>query len=381
MALTGTLGDFGVAEILQLIGAQKKTGVLTVEDGKLRAEIEFADGMVVGAKGGVDTVSIEDRLVRSGMITRDEIDTALKLVKETLKPLPAVLAGESYIDSAILREVINRHIAEVVYEIFDWKTGTYEFQQKFIQWDKQLIRPIPAESIMMEGLRIVDEGPGVRKLLPTLEDVYNRAEPADVDLKQLEPESRRLYDLADGRKTLKDIILASNQPKFDAMKRLAWMRLNRFILRGEDLAGKDAGSIPVVKRKGPRKLTTATFVALYLLLAVAAGLLVMRIGQSVWNFAAPLSQSDESTIGASAMLGESRFHRVQGALEVFRLRHGKYPESLNSLVDEKLVYPGDIKPLGRDPIPYMTTNSGSGYLLGDAAMAAMAAMAAEGQDR
>ena len=43
MALEGTFSDFGLAEIFQLIGLQKKTGVLTVRGGE--------DGQVVAHRG------------------------------------------------------------------------------------------------------------------------------------------------------------------------------------------------------------------------------------------------------------------------------------------------------------------------------------------
>ena len=50
MALEGTFGDFGLADIFQLVGHQKKTGVLTVrgEAGRL-VTVSFEKGMVVFA--------------------------------------------------------------------------------------------------------------------------------------------------------------------------------------------------------------------------------------------------------------------------------------------------------------------------------------------
>ncbi len=362
MALTGTLRDFGIAEILQMIGTQKKTGVLSVEDDKRRAEIAFVDGMIVNAHGGEETVSLDERLVRIGMLGRDQLDAALKRVQETLKPLPAVLVSDGHIDPATLREIVTRHFSEIVYEIFDWKSGTYAFQQKFLQWDKQLVSPIPAESIMMEGLRIVDEGPGVRKLLPSLDDVYSQEDRSSEELEQMEPEMRQVYDLIDGRKTLKDIIISSNQPKFDAMKHLAWMRMNRFIVREKKPAGADRD-----ETQRPERLTTVTLVALLMLLAVAAGVLAIRVGQSVWNFAAPLAHSEESVNPISTILTEARENRVRQALEVYKLRHGYYPDKLELLVQEKLVRAGDVQPLGREPFSYLIEDSGSHYLLGDAA--------------
>ena len=47
MALQGTLKDFSITEIIQLIGQQLKTGVLKIRRGKNVVEIYFVDGMIV----------------------------------------------------------------------------------------------------------------------------------------------------------------------------------------------------------------------------------------------------------------------------------------------------------------------------------------------
>ncbi len=50
MALKGTLKDFGIAEILQLIGQQAKRGVLHLESRDEAIHITMADGNVVRAE-------------------------------------------------------------------------------------------------------------------------------------------------------------------------------------------------------------------------------------------------------------------------------------------------------------------------------------------
>ena len=47
----GTLKDFGIADILQLIGQQQKTGALHLRAKEQEVDILFKDGNVVGATG------------------------------------------------------------------------------------------------------------------------------------------------------------------------------------------------------------------------------------------------------------------------------------------------------------------------------------------
>ena len=49
MALSGTLKDFGIADILQLIGHQTKTGTLVLKSGNDEVHVLFVDGTVVFA--------------------------------------------------------------------------------------------------------------------------------------------------------------------------------------------------------------------------------------------------------------------------------------------------------------------------------------------
>jgi hypothetical protein len=50
MALRGTLKDFGIADILQLIGHQQKTGALVVKNRDQEVQVFFHEGNVVRAE-------------------------------------------------------------------------------------------------------------------------------------------------------------------------------------------------------------------------------------------------------------------------------------------------------------------------------------------
>jgi hypothetical protein len=71
VALQGTIKDFGLGEILQLIGIQRKTGILTLENSQDAVTVHFFQGQVVGADTRLR--NLEDLLggvlVRTGRIT------------------------------------------------------------------------------------------------------------------------------------------------------------------------------------------------------------------------------------------------------------------------------------------------------------------------
>src|SRR5262245_49875892 len=93
MALEGTLKDFSIADILQLIGIQRKTGLLTLESADDTVTVHFFEGQVVGADTHVQ--NLEDMLgsvlVRTGRITEGNLQKALRVQKETLQRLGYIL--------------------------------------------------------------------------------------------------------------------------------------------------------------------------------------------------------------------------------------------------------------------------------------------------
>ncbi|HEY5908837.1 MAG TPA: DUF4388 domain-containing protein, partial [Vicinamibacteria bacterium] len=72
MALEGTIKDFGLPDIFQLIGLQRKTGILTLTAEAESITVTFENGMVVMADSS--SKRLEDRignvLVKQGKLSQ-----------------------------------------------------------------------------------------------------------------------------------------------------------------------------------------------------------------------------------------------------------------------------------------------------------------------
>src|SRR5881409_414225 len=167
MALEGTLRDFSLADIFQLIGLQRKTGVLTLRTKDDTVTVTFLDGKVVGA----DSLShrLENRL---GHVL---INRALEIQKETLQRLGFILTHYGIISAESLRRAIQLQILQIVYRLFRWKDGDYHFSQETtIEYDRDHVVPITAESILMEGARMIDEWPIIEKRIRSSTMVFRK---------------------------------------------------------------------------------------------------------------------------------------------------------------------------------------------------------------
>src|SRR5207245_2738717 len=152
MALSGTLKDFGIADILQLIGHQTKTGTLILKSGADEVDVLFLDGNVVFAtqKARNKADLLGSMLLRAELITEEKLEEALTEQQRSLKRLGDILVDHSYVDGASLSQVMRLQTTETLYNLFRWKTGTYEFTQQDVEAGKSGFEPIRAESILLE---------------------------------------------------------------------------------------------------------------------------------------------------------------------------------------------------------------------------------------
>ena len=175
MALEGTIRDFGLPDIFQLIGLQRKTGILTLKNEKDQVTVAFENGMVVAADSS--TKRLEDRLgnvlVKQGKLSKERLDDALLTQKATLQRLGHVLTTQNAITVKDLKEAITVQISQLVFKVFRWRDGEYHFAPTdTVDYDRENFAPMSADFILMEGIRMVDEWPIIEKKIPSMDIVF-----------------------------------------------------------------------------------------------------------------------------------------------------------------------------------------------------------------
>ncbi len=254
MALEGTLRDFSFADILQLISLQRKTGVLTLKSEQNVVTISFLDGCIVGSSSL--NQHPEDRigliLLKKGELTAPELDAALRKQEETLQRLGRILIDHHVVQGESVRDALQQQILQIIYRVFKWDDGDYHFSQETdVDYDRDLMHPMAADSIIMEGARMTDEWPFIDSKLPNRDLVFTRANPdrtfevvaeADDDLDDLnfsfsdspeEPVSKvertgdkltatqlTVYNLINGRDSINEVVLESPIIEFETCKAL-----------------------------------------------------------------------------------------------------------------------------------------------------------------
>jgi hypothetical protein len=382
MALQGTLKDFSLADIFQLIGIQKKTGVLTLKSDQETVTVSFVEGNVVGADSTVRR--LEDRLgtvlVRSGRLAEAQLQEALRQQRSQMKRLGTILVEGRFVDPAGLADALQVQISQMVYRLFRWTAGSYQFSQDAkVDYDEDLVSPMSAESILMEGARILDEWPMIEKGIRSLQAVWKHANveigrgaargPGDeaAGTVTLSNSEREVYALVDGKRPVQEIVDRSAMSEFETCRTLYDLISRQLLEEVRQAAPARPG--PAVAVKPRRRLdlgpVAAGFLTLILVLGAGGALLVRllpemarwRNGLALQSTIAPfLSPGDESRVATA--LARSRLQGIDSALQVYYLLNRGYPADLNYLVMDGLMEPALLVDADGAEISYGVTKEG-----------------------
>ncbi len=229
MALQGTLKDFSITEIIQLIGQQLKTGVLRIRRGKDLVELHFVDGMIVHVysnyRGKKDLIG--EILVKAQLITEEQLERVLRIQKETLKYLGEILVELQLLTKDHVLKVISTQIYETIYDLFWWEDGTFNFDLKLVESYKKIPFALSTEQVLLNILRMVDEWSEIekkvyspnlvfRKVLVLKEKSLDPLSSQGYLKEKLTSEQELIYNLVDGTRTVQEIIDRSLLGKFNA---------------------------------------------------------------------------------------------------------------------------------------------------------------------
>ncbi|MCA9555728.1 MAG: DUF4388 domain-containing protein, partial [Myxococcales bacterium] len=296
MALKGTIQDFGVADILQLIGQQGKTGVLVFKSGARAVRVFFQDGSVVGASGpDLDARQHLGRLmVRAKVMSQAQLDKAIKEQERTYQSFVDLLVGLGMVTEDEVRAFARLQTTETVYALFDWSSGTYEFESEREDPPLAGVDPIRAETVVMNGIRMTDEWPSIREKIPSFSWLVEpmRALPErghssdEFDLSSLTDGNmgfdrrtnvgdyeRQVFALIGPGRTVQDIIDQSRLGEFETCSALSTLMSEGFV-RVIKPKEKEVGH---AKPKADLKEHSLRVIAVLGRIAVSAGIVLMTV--------------------------------------------------------------------------------------------------------
>ncbi len=356
VALHGNLRDFGIGEVFQLIGHQRKTGVLEVSGEGDRLRIAFDHGSVVYAEqvGAYERWALGDLLVRVGLLTPERLLDAEEQLGEG-RELRDVL--EPDLGAAALDEIAELCTSETIFHLLGRQRGSFHFTPEAIVHGRDPKDLLPAEQILMDGLRMVDEWNALDPLARADDTVFRRESDFESFRAEQTHESparlgaaERLFLLIDGRLTLRRVVDLSRLGSFEGARWLSVMHRAGLIA---PVQAKTTSGLRVEADGGGwlRPLLAAVpFVALLALAALA------------WQQGAPappVSVWAEPDVARRAAV-DAYGRRLRLAIDAHQIEQGTWPKRLDTLVGPA---DGARWLAGASAAPYYYARRGGGYVL------------------
>ncbi len=349
MALQGTLKDFSITEIIQLIGQQLKTGVLRIRRGKKLVEVHFVDGMIVHVysnyRGQKDLIG--EILVKAKLITEEQLERALRIQKGTLKYLGEILVEQQFLTKDDVLKVISTQIYETIYDLFWWEDGTFSFDLKLVESYKKIPFALSTEHVLLNILRMVDEWSEIEKKISSPHLVFKKTRAAEKKSsgslssqsyikEKLSSEQELVYHLVDGDRTVEEIIDRSLLGRFNTSEILG--------------ALLEMGLIEMVGVQAPTLIKKVSMVSFREALGYVyyGGFLLLVILAFVYlqpSFVNHLLESKIETVELAfpaSLTHQMQLSRLRNALEIYYLEKGQYPSSLKELVSARLLRKDDL---------------------------------------
>jgi hypothetical protein len=315
MALEGSLTDFGLADILQLIYFQHKTGVLKLEGKMDRVSLLFIDGNIGGAesKRRNEDNRMGKILLKKGHLKEEDLDAALQEQRKTGARLGNILLRRDLAEKEAIKDVLQGQITEMIIQLFGWKQGTYEFTAQGVARDKDFPFSLDTQHLLMEGLRIVDEWSVIQGRI-TLDSLFSKSIDSPEGLTE---EQREIFNYVDGENDVSTIIDLSGQDNFEVSKSLLTLLEKGFI--------KTAEAAPVITEEHATAKIPAPYNLVYLpYLAVILSLICSLAGLLIHK------SNDLKNFSASKELDELRVK-----IETFQFEHSAYPSTLDQITQSR----------------------------------------------
>ncbi|MBM4184648.1 MAG: tetratricopeptide repeat protein [Gemmatimonadetes bacterium] len=220
-----------------------KTGCLSLTDRSNFGYIYFEKGRVIYASVLNRRDRLGELLVRNHVITRKDLNDAVEAQAQSKeKRVGEILVEKGTISQQDLQLFIQMQIEEAVYHLFSWEQGSFHFDTDQMPDEEGIyLVNIPAEALLMEGARRVDEWGLFEKKIPSFDVVFQLDKSPDQSGQNVEltKEQRKVLPYIDGVRTVTDIMNEAGLVEFETGKALFGLIQAGFVSRAGERSTKE----------------------------------------------------------------------------------------------------------------------------------------------
>ncbi len=340
LALQGSIKDFSVADILQLLAQQQKTGILIVEKDARSIEVYFSNGEILDVITPTDNDILGSMLVKSHTVTQEQLEQALEVQQNSVEQICKILQRQGLLSKEAHEHIFTTYAYEVFYEILQWRKGSYRFVVQETASHATVELP-GLESILLDVLRMIDEWPEIRKVLNSLDMLFDNNY---TDSQDMEADEERICSLVDGKRSVQDIVDAGLLGRFYTCKALVQLLERGAIRLLSGRADAETGRRNIIPQAAASAVSLVGLAAVAAVIVLFPGTLVERL--------LPVASPE---LPGSALY-RSELHddmsRIEKALGMYFFRAGEYPDRPSELVTSGIFTTHDLSAFTDHAIVY-----------------------------
>jgi hypothetical protein len=222
MPIEGSLREFALQDIFQLLHLSRKTGELKVvrEPSGLRGAVIFSGGAVVDSDVDEETPRLGYMLLNAGKITEADLQHAGRVHSmDARRSWTDIFSSLGILDQEDLEEYAKFQVEEFVYEVLSWQDGRFSFGERPVA-ESERVTWIPVESLLMEGARRADELSALPTTIDSPNAVPRLSEKAATDggMLDLSPQDWEVIGRVDGVTDVKSLAWTLGRSEFEVSK-------------------------------------------------------------------------------------------------------------------------------------------------------------------
>jgi len=228
--LEGDLAAVTLPDTFSFISMIRKTGRLVIRQAALERNIYWNDGEIVFASSNSAEDSLGRFLLRNGKISNEQFDESKRRLTPELRH-GKLLVQMGFLSPKDLWWGVKNQVLEILYALFAWKSGTFSFFEGPLDLQERITLSINTSSIIMEGIRRMDETARIKEKITSLELIFQQVPGAAPNLEELDltPTEMNIFHEIDGARTIRDLIGMHDLTEFDVSRILFQLLSARLI--------------------------------------------------------------------------------------------------------------------------------------------------------
>ena len=221
MALKGSLKDFSLTQLLNLVRLAHKTGSLNIDEGSGPLRIYCQDGRLTHIASDGRKSVLADGLLGAGRITGEQ----LKMVRPHLavnsdKELALRLMDAGLVSREDVFAAVRQQSLELIFPAFAWSRGSFAFEAGARPPDDAIHLSEDLDAVILEGGRRIRETVRLEEAIPSLDVVPRLTAQRETRMRNvnLTADQWKVISFINGRNSLRRIADFTGINEYQARK-------------------------------------------------------------------------------------------------------------------------------------------------------------------